>query len=103
MAIAYIVMVIAALAWLTYIDLFSLREAISICVLWPVVLALIILWLLISGSAWLLGLVCSLDNSQGQWGSRRLNDGPTGIAICCPWFEVHFMKQLEKQTTEEKL
>lgn len=70
----------------------DVRDAVYVCVMWPVVVFFLTLGLLTQGVLRLFGWQAALGNA-GPWGIRRPDDGWPGFALRCPWFELLFWKK----------
>lgn len=93
MLAAYTIGLLASLAWIAYLDRHSTREAAFLCALWPVMIPLIVLVVIIDSGLAQIGWCFDIFDSPGGWGTRRPNDGWPGLALRCPWFELHFWKR----------
>ncbi|MDD2978259.1 MAG: hypothetical protein PHN28_16040 [Aquabacterium sp.] len=91
--IAYLIGVICFMTCLAYSNRLELRDGLWAALLWPLTvptIALLLLCRVISGR---LHYQFDVGDSPGGWGIRHPNDGWTGIAFRCPWFELQFWKR----------
>lgn len=86
---AYLYLMLVYLAWSAYLDRSGARDSFIAALIWPVIALIVIAHFALQAIGWEFEIGYSPDDG---WGARRPDDGWTGFAIRCPWFELRFWK-----------